>query len=436
PMKTRTWLLLIAGIIMVITLWLSRKARTVTETEVSLGRQDEGYERFGSTPLSRATVRMFSFIFGGINILIPEKISSAIAGRFNSVDTQLTQADKKPQFDLLRASVNLMVASAVVSFATSMKLPLSTTYVTFMVAMGTSLSDKAWGRESAVYRVAGVFAVIGGWFFTAFSAFTVSLIFAFIIYYFKAPGLVAIIGLTLYLIWRNHHLHKSRHNEKEEIDVFNLKKVTDSEYAIQNTFEHTSILLREVNKSIHKCIHALVSENRFQLKDSRRDTRKIQLWANIIIANIFKTLRILQKDELHLTREYSKTISALQEIAESHRDIVMRSYLHISNHHKGLLDVQVHEIREVENILSGMLNSISDILLQEHSMETTTLQDDLDTLKSKIQQFDRNQIERIQDETSKTRLSILFYGILGNMQKIAEQTASLLKIFHDSFEKR
>ena len=436
PMKTKTWLLLIAGVIMVITLWFSKKSRTVTETEVSLGRQDEGYERFGSTPLSRATVRMFSSVFEGINILIPAKVNSAIAGRFKSVDTQLTQADEKPQFDLLRASVNLMVASAVVSFATSMKLPLSTTYVTFMVAMGTSLSDQAWGRESAVYRVAGVLAVIGGWFFTAFSAFTISLAFAFAIYYFEAPGVIVILGLSLYLIWRNHHQHKTRHKEKEEIDVFNLRKVTDSEYAIQNTFEHTSILLGEVNKSIRKCIHALVSENRLQLKDSRRDTKKIQLWANIIIANIFKTLRILQKDELHLTHEYSKTISALQEIAESHRDIVIRSYLHISNHHKGLLDVQIREIREVENILSGMLTSISEILMQEHSMETTNLQNDLDKIKSKIQHFDKNQIERIQDGTSKTRLSILFYGILGNMQKIADQTVSLLNIFHDSFKNR
>ena len=436
PIKTSTWMLLFAGAIMVVTLWLSRKARTVTETEVSLGRQEEGYERFSSTPLSRATVRMFSSIFEGIRILIPESFREFTGKRFNPADVHNSVSRENHHFDLLRASVNLMVASAVVSFATSMKLPLSTTYVTFMVAMGTSLSDQAWGRESAVYRVAGVFAVIGGWFFTAFMAFTVAMAFAFTIYYLEGAAVIIILALVLYFIWRNHNRHTSRHKEKEELEVFNLEKVEDSDFATRKTFEHSGIFLREVNRSIQQCMESLFSQDRQALKQSRRDTQKIQLWANIIIANVFKVLRLLLKDNVRITREYTGTITALQEIAESHRDIIMRSYVHISNHHKGLLQVQKQEILETGEILYGMLNSISSALLQDRSVELNKLEKDLEALKESINRYDSNQILRIQDESSKTRLSILFYGILGNYQKIAEQTVNLLKIFHDSFEVR
>ena len=125
-----------------------------------------------------------------------------------------------------------MVASAVVSFATSMKLPLSTTYVTFMVAMGTSFSDKAWGLESAVFRVTGVLTVIGGWFMTAFIAFITSYIFANIVYHFQVPGVIAIMVFAAIIIWKNKKKHEVRIKEIEEITIYNLKKVKDANMAI------------------------------------------------------------------------------------------------------------------------------------------------------------------------------------------------------------
>jgi hypothetical protein len=142
---------------MVVTLWLSKKARTVTETEISLGHQDETTERFESIWLSRTIVSMVDSFFKTVTSAVPHNMRRTIRGRMDPHKVQrVAFQGPKPSFDLVRASVNLMVASAVVSFATSMKLPLSTTYVTFMVAMGTSFSDQAWGRETAVYRVTGV----------------------------------------------------------------------------------------------------------------------------------------------------------------------------------------------------------------------------------------------------------------------------------------
>nr|HPI22823.1 inorganic phosphate transporter [Spirochaetota bacterium] len=164
PVRTDTLLLLAAGAVMVLTLFYSKKARTVTKTEVSLGRQDEGAERFESFFLARIIVRMGTGFMEGLRTVLPGRLVRAVAARkdMSMAQPAATADGEVPSFDLIRASVNMMVASALVSFATSLKLPLSTTYVTFMVAMGTSLADGAWDRESAVYRVSGVLMVIGG----------------------------------------------------------------------------------------------------------------------------------------------------------------------------------------------------------------------------------------------------------------------------------
>jgi hypothetical protein len=181
---TPTLLLLFAGLIMVITLWFSSRARNVVKTSIDLSNQGETKERFKPNFLSRSLVRIavsFSKTFGAIT---PKALNEKIELQFQKPVLNLSSNKKLelPAFDQIRAAVNLMVAAILISIATSFKLPLSTTYVTFMVAMGTSLADRAWGSESAVYRVAGVLNVIGGWFFTAFSAFIGCGIIAFIIH--------------------------------------------------------------------------------------------------------------------------------------------------------------------------------------------------------------------------------------------------------------
>ncbi len=188
---SETALLLFAGLVMVATLCLSKKARTVTETEINLAQQEEGHERFESIFLSRSIVRLALNIFELGRTVVPKPVRSLINRRLDPAAAPLVvAAGERPSFDLLRAAVNLTVASAVVSYATANKLPLSTTYVTFMVAMGSSFADRAWGRESAVYRITGVLAVIGGWFLTAVVAFIIAGFFATIIFYGQAVGVV------------------------------------------------------------------------------------------------------------------------------------------------------------------------------------------------------------------------------------------------------
>lgn len=177
-------LLLLAGGIMVVTLWFSKKAKTVIETGINLSRQGEGHEKFQSNAVSRTVVRGAIIFNSAIAKVVPQRSLKWVDSKFQKpvIDLPKDKTYELPAFDMVRASVNLFVAGILISIGTSLKLPLSTTYVTFMVAMGTSLADRAWGRESAVYRVAGVFNVIGGWFLTALSAFTVSAIFLYIIY--------------------------------------------------------------------------------------------------------------------------------------------------------------------------------------------------------------------------------------------------------------
>jgi len=169
PVIAKTGWLLGAGVIMVLSLWFSKKSRTVTETEVNLARKGEGVERFSSSPLSRSLVRGSLNFSKSMNKITPSSVKRFIESRFEPVELE-----NQASFDLIRASVNLTTAALLISLGTSLKLPLSTTYVTFMVAMGTSLADRAWGRESAVYRINGVLTVISGWLLTAFVAFTIS----------------------------------------------------------------------------------------------------------------------------------------------------------------------------------------------------------------------------------------------------------------------
>jgi hypothetical protein len=435
PIQSETALLLLAGIIMVITLWISKKAVTVSRTEINLARQDEGIERFGSSPLSRIIVRMFASTARFNRKVIPRSWRSALNRRF---EQKRRQSDQKPEddgasFDLLRASVNLVVASALISLATSMKLPLSTTYVTFMVAMGTSLSDRAWGSESAVYRVTGVLTVIGGWFFTAFMAFTVSSIFALAIYYWKIPGVLGILMLAFFMIYRNTRMHKQRHHAEQATEIFNLKKITDVQFAINASFEHSGHFLNEVNLTLNQSFEGLFSQNRLILKNAKKETKKIQKWANIIIANIFKTLRLLHKQDIVQTREYAQIINALQEIAEGQRDAILRSHTHIDNNHKGLLEIQINELKRIKTCVTELLEKTSNTLMKKENPDQTYLDSQLRKLKQMVIQFDENQIKRIQDESSKTRLSILFYGLIGDSLKIAEQTVNLSQIFQKSF---
>jgi len=433
PVKSNTIFLLIAGFVMVVTLWTSKKAKTVIKTEIRLGRQDEGFERFESSALSQAIVRLVAASFKNVSRLVPQSVKSWIDGRFDRSSYRPTPAadGSVPSFDLIRASVNLMVASALIAWATSLKLPLSTTYVTFMVAMGTSLSDQAWGRDSAVYRVTGVLTVVGGWFFTALMAFTVSLLFSVMIWYGQIVAVVAILVFAVLLIIRTHFTHRQREKEDDALEVFNLRKITDSNASINITFEHTGIFLREVRSILQDSYEGLRDYDRAKLRRAMAGQKRTQSWSNIITANIFKVLRLLQREELENTQRYVQTISTLQEISESLRDVVVRAHRHVHNQHSRLLEGQIAEMERVHGKVADLLELISEAISDRGSLERGVIAGKNRDLHILIHEYDQNQVMRIQDNSSKTRLSILFYSFIWDVLKIAEQTTHLLSLFRD-----
>ncbi len=430
--QSQTGIMLFAGAIMVITLWLSKKARTVTETEISLGQQDEGMERFESVWLSRRIVNLFDSLFHSVKGLVPEHLRESIAARVTPVSASTHEAEK-PSFDLIRASVNLMVASAVVSFATSLKLPLSTTYVTFMVAMGSSFSDQAWGRESAVYRVTGVLTVIGGWFMTAFIAFVVGFIFANIIYYFSAFGVAGLIIFAGIMIWRNKKKHEGKQKDKEEITIFHLKKVDNFTESVTDTFDHLAYLLKGIRESFDVTFDALFEEDLDKLRQERTRVKHFQNGTNIIIANIFKVLRLLQKEENQVSFNYYQIIRRLQKLSDGHRDTVIRSTMHVANRHKGLLDVQIEELQEIKKVILYIFLRVETALSKKEIVDCHDIGEQFHYLRELVDDFNANQIERIRDDSSKTRLSILFYAISGNCVMMAKQNVKLLEIFNEAF---
>lgn len=433
--QSHTLLLLIAGGVMVLTLWLSKKARTVTETEISLGQQEEGTERFESIWLSRSIVSMVHSVVESIKSLTPRALREHIGRRIDpNIHRPAPVAGQQPSFDLVRASVNLMVASAVVSFATSLKLPLSTTYVTFMVAMGTSFSDQAWGMESAVYRVTGVLTVIGGWFMTALIAFVTSFVFAAIVYYLKVPCVLLLMILAAVIIRKNHKKHAGRVREKEEQKIFNLRKVKDAHAAVSNTFDHVAYFLKEIRLSLDISFDALFAQNVDTLNRQRKKVKQIQVWSNIIMANIFKVLRLLQKEEPHVSFKYAQTIRRLQKLSDGHRDIVLRSYVHTSNKHKGLLDVQIRELQKAKACILEILAKVEDCFNNKEIVDYRNIIDLYQHIRELADEFNQVQIERIRNDTSKTRLSILYYGIMGNCLMLTKQNIKLLEIFNESFQ--
>jgi len=436
-----TFLLLASGIIMVMALWMSRKAKTVTETEVSLGKQGEGIERFESIFLSRIIVRMTISMFDIFRAFIPESFRRFVAARIdperaNLNESHLSKTDHEaaPAFDLVRAAVNLVVASAVISSGTAMKLPLSTTYVTFMVAMGSSFSDKAWGRESAVYRVTGVLTVIGGWFMTALIAFTAAFLFAGVIHYLSGFGILGLILLTVFIMRKANVEHIHRTEQEKETQIFKLGNIVEPQQAMCLTFEQMGRLLHEIRQSLDQTFLALFSRDIAHLRQQKNKVKRVQVWINSVIANIFDTLRIMPDAPKGKSFTYAQTIRRLQKLSDAYRDIVLRSYIHINNNHAGFPSQQAEELNSIKDCLLSTVEEMEGLFLDQNEPDILTIPDKEIQLNEIARRLDEIQIDRIQKGDSKTRLSILYYAIIGDCKVIARQIIRLLSICTNHFQ--
>ncbi len=435
--STPTVLLLLAGLIMVLALWFNKKSQGVTKTEVNLGRQDEGYERFESSLIARVIVRMSLSLMNIIKTITPKSFQELINNRFDQSKASLAKMDLEnpPAFDLLRASVNLMVASILISFATSLKLPLSTTYVTFMVAMGSSLSDRAWGRESAVYRVNGVITVIGGWFLTALLAFTVAGTFAVLIHYGEVFAIVILVAFAGYALYRTHILHREREKEDESIKSLTVASATNGTEVITAMFQDIAGFLSNVSGNLKHNIAALADGDRQKLRDQKAYIKRTKKHSNLVISQIIKSVKLLKDSEVKQGRRYGKVIASMQEIHAFIKDINQDCVDHIENNHGTPSSEEIRELSELNEGIIELIDTTSKILAARSFDNMEEFDSNLEKVQTTAQKIDENELLRIRDNKVTSRNSMLFLSILSNMENVAGQVSNLVSVSRKNYQK-
>ena len=347
-------LLFIAGAIMVITLWLSKKARTVAETEISLSRQTDTHEKFNPNLVSRVLVKTTSDLAKYFSAIVPVSLLNSVNNSFRKPDEKFITKDQSidaPAFDMIRASVNLMVAGVLIAIATSMKLPLSTTYVTFMVAMGTSLADRAWGAESAVYRVAGVLNVIGGWFGTAIGAFIAAGIVVYLINWNPAIVTPILLIITALLLYRNYRSHKTKTAKIIDEDSLQHAESSSIQGVIHESAGNIGKVIKRTNRIYSNAIVGLAKQDIDLLKKSKKQVKKLSEEVDILRDNIFYFIKNLDESSIGASGFYINILGYLQDLTQSLDLLSKVSYKHINNNHKKLRLSQIKELKEIDDKL-------------------------------------------------------------------------------------
>jgi phosphate/sulfate permease len=432
PVRTQTYLLVGAGLIMVTTLWFSKKARSVTETEVNLGRQSEGTERFSPNWMSKGIVRFSLVARKEFNKLLPVTFQQKIEENFrpNKHKAQSVTSDDPPAFDLVRASVNLTIASMLIAFATSLKLPLSTTYVSFMVAMGTSLADRAWGRSSAVFRIAGVLNVIGGWFFTAFMAFTAAAAFATIIHFFGIWGIGSLFLLALFLISRTYLMHSRKEKRKasqKELEK-HMSQLTTAEI-IRETTERVSSTLDLINKGYRYAIHGLIVEDRPLLKRSKKKMHLLKEENEVLFHQMYHLIKRIKEINGEASRVYVLFCDLAQDTIQSITKIVDICEEYIDHSLDPITAVESKPLLKFSQILEPYLNDLSVAIQQFQLKEVKKILKQKNDILMNLEEQLGHQVEDIKKDTIGLRKSQLFMSILLETKDLVEGAASFAKLY-------
>lgn len=431
---SNVWLLLIAGGIMVITLWTSSKAKSVIETGINLSRQGEGHEKFQPNNVSRIVVRAAMFLNKGINLVIPLKTQELINAKFEKPVVKLTK-DKTfemPAFDLVRAAVNLIMASVLISVATSMKLPLSTTYVTFMVAMGTSLADRAWGRESAVYRVAGVLNVIGGWFLTAIIAFTAAGVIAYFINLHIAAIPILLIIVTA-LIVRNSINFRKKSNEVKKKSYIERAELITINGVIEESADHISGVAERIDKLYTNVVNDLANHDLNKLRKTDKHVSKLNDEIDDLKDNVFYFIKSLDETSVQASRFYIMVLGYLQDAAQSISYISRASYKHVNNNHKNLKKGQLKDLKEINNELSSLLEKVNQTFKNRSFDDLNAILIEKRELLKHVSNSVEKQVSRIRTDETSPKNTTLYFSVLLETKDLVSALMSLLQTYEEFY---
>lgn len=433
---TPTLLLFISGLVMVLTLWFSKKAKYVTETEINLSREGDGKERFQPNWMSRGLVRLAMAMSQMSSVVLPESWQTKIEKQFEKpvISLAKNKVHELPAFDMVRAAVNLMVASVLISIATSMKLPLSTTYVTFMVAMGTSLADRAWGAESAVYRVAGVLNVIGGWFFTAFIAFAAAATIAYFLHWNVNVMVPVLLFLAILLLVRSYISHKKKTKTTKAEDSLRTAESSSLQGVIHESAGNIANVVKRGNKIYTNAINGLSKQDLDLLKKNKKQIVKLSDEIDELRDNVFYFIKNLDESSVGASSFYINILGYLQDMVQSLEYITKVTHKHVNNKHKKLKFSQIKELKEVddrfETFFNNTKNAFDSRSFEEIGVILGRKQEIISLVTDKIQK----QVERTRTEESSPKNTTLYFSLLLETKDLLNATMSLLQEYYDAHD--
>ncbi len=420
PAHVNLWLLIGAGVIMVITLFFSRDAMKVAQTQLDLSSQQENEERFSTSVLSRNIVRLAVKFNATYNKLMPISAQEWINNRF----TPLSEEERgNASYDLIRAAVNLTAASILICLGTSLKLPLSTTYVVFMVAMGSSLADRAWGRDSAVYRITGVLVVISGWFMTAIAGFTISfLVGLFLIW----GGWIAltIVSLLCGCALLQQFIFKAKAKKEDSLSI---KHDADDADVLYSCTETVCTTMREISDIYNHMLVALFTENRKALKETVQQSEVLYHDANKRKYEIMMTIKKLQDQKIETAHFYVQVVDYITEVTKALLHCTRPAYEHIDNNHKGFTEEQIVDLKLINDEVENIFNVVNEMLTNKDFSRLDDVLVMRDALFEIMAERIKNQIRRIKAGEASTRASALYFNILNETKTMILQSRNLLK---------
>lgn len=430
PAHTPVLFLIAAGLIMVISLATSKKAFNVVKTSVDLARQDAGDEMFGSSKMARVLVRFSTNTASALSELVPNGVKRWFAKRFDNENVVLPQG---AAFDEIRATVNLVVSSLLIALGTSLTLPLSTTYVTFMVAMGSSLADKAWGRESAVFRITGVISVIGGWFITAGAAFILCFLVALAMSLGGLTMASILIALSIVLLVRSHIKYKKKQAEEKGDVVFN-QMITSEDNAetlrllTQHIRQGQSQFLDFVNVNYLNVTEGFISEDlsRLQKAESamrkqRQELKQRRRKEMLGLRRIDPGVAIEKSTWFHLG------VNSCEDMLYSLRRICDPCEEHIDNSFVPLEKDRIKEFLPLRDTLLYLLKRAVVVISTENYTDSDKLREQCEEFKSCLSSTRQGQIERMQTSKENITVSYVYLNLLQETHEIASSLQHLLR---------
>ena len=418
--------LVVAGILMAVTLLTSKKAKIVLQTSLDLSKQNGGNESFGSSAIARSLVRFTNNMVTAVDNILPVKVKAWIERRFDNREMIL---EENASFDLIRGSVSIVLASMLIALGTSLKLPLSTTYVTFMVTMGASLADRAWSRESAVYRVTGMFAVIGGWFITAIVAFLICFLIALLFYYGGIVAMIVMIALSVLVIIKNR-AKTNKNNETD--DLFEqAMNTSDQEILYETLIQHNKQSINEllnISKNIYTdVVSSFIKEDIKTLRRVSNDCRLAKEKMKQLKRKEIMIMRRLDDKMINKNTWFHLSYNCIEQILYALRRICDPCKEYVDNSFTPLDKKYLPEVESLKEKVIWSIDTADITISTSEYSDVDGVMERIKTREDEVVEMSHEQMDRIQHNKEDIDLALLYLNIIQESSELITEMRHILR---------